>query len=131
MVLVDDDQILSFHNICAHRALKLVWGEIGCDKRFVCPYHAWSYDTDGKLRGIPDRQAFPDIDIAESSLVPVSCEVWKGLIFINLDPNPRQTLRQFLGGVVDMLDKAPLDAFRYRSEEHTSELQSLMRISSA
>src|SRR3546814_11653628 len=71
----------------------------GCDKRFVCPYHAWSYDTDGKLRGIPDRQAFPDIDIAESSLVPVSCEVWKGLIFINLDPNPRQTLRRFLGGV--------------------------------
>src|SRR3546814_20307233 len=34
-------------------------------------------------------------------------------MFINLDPNPRQTLRQFLGGVVDMLDKAPLDAFRY------------------
>src|SRR3546814_15662334 len=65
------------------------------------------------LGGIPDRQAFPDIDIAESSLVPVFCEVWKGLIFINLDPNPRQTLRQFLGGVVDMLDKAPLDAFRY------------------
>src|SRR3546814_952922 len=90
-------------------------------------------------------------------------------MFINLDPNPRQTLRQFLGGVVDMLDKAPLDAFRYsarltgivksnwksgldaasegyhvqtlhrdsakdmvcRSEEHTSELQSLMRISYA
>src|SRR3546814_17718157 len=50
-----DDQIRAFHNICSHRALKLVWGERGCDKRFVCPYHAWSYDTDGKLRGIPDR----------------------------------------------------------------------------
>src|SRR3546814_9543623 len=50
-----DDQIRAFHNICSHRALKLVWGERGCDKRFVCPYHAWSYDTDGKLRG--DRKS--------------------------------------------------------------------------
>src|SRR3546814_13419428 len=84
----------------------------------VCSSDLWSYDTDGKLRGIPDRQAFPDIDIAESSLVPVSCEVSKGLIFIHLDPNQRQTLRQFLGGVVAMLDKAPLVAFRYSARLH-------------
>jgi phenylpropionate dioxygenase-like ring-hydroxylating dioxygenase large terminal subunit len=109
-----DDVIRAFHNVCSHRALKLVWGERGCDKQFICPYHAWSYGADGSLRGVPDRQeSFPDLDVATSGLTPVSLEIWKGLIFINLDKNPRQSLRTFLGGVADMLDETPLDKFRY------------------
>jgi phenylpropionate dioxygenase-like ring-hydroxylating dioxygenase large terminal subunit len=105
--------IRAFHNVCAHRALKLVWGESGCDRRFVCPYHAWTYDAEGRLTGVPDRAAFPDLDVASSGLVPVAIEVWKGLVFINLDPAPRQTLAQFLGGIVGLLEDKPLDKFRY------------------
>lgn len=109
-----DDVIRAFHNICSHRALKLVWGEQGCNRRlFVCPYHAWSYATDGSLRGVPDRESFPDLDAATSGLTPIALEVWKGLIFINLDPAPRQTLTEFLAGLVELLDGAPLDEFRY------------------
>src|SRR3546814_4464571 len=82
---------------CALRAVRLVCGEQGCDSQFVCPYHAWSYASDGRLRGVPDRAAsFPDLDFATSGLTPIAIEVWKG-----------------------------------RSEEHTSELQSLMRNSYA
>ncbi len=108
-----DDVIRAFHNVCAHRALKLVWGESGCAQQFVCPYHAWSYDGEGRLRGVPDRRAFPDLDVAGSGLVPVSIEVWQGLIFVNLDPFPRQTLTEFLGGLVPLLEDKPLDRFRY------------------
>jgi phenylpropionate dioxygenase-like ring-hydroxylating dioxygenase large terminal subunit len=108
-----NDVIRAFHNVCSHRALKLVWSERGCDKQFVCPYHAWSYGTDGSLRGIPDRQSFPNVDLATSGLVPVNIETWKGLIFVNLDRNPRQTLREFLGQVADLLEDTPLDKFRY------------------
>jgi phenylpropionate dioxygenase-like ring-hydroxylating dioxygenase large terminal subunit len=108
-----DRKIRAFHNVCSHRSLKLVWGESGCSKQFVCPYHAWSYGSDGSLRGIPDRQAFPDLDQATSGLTPVSIEVWKGLVFINLDAHPRQTLTEFLGGIVGLLERAPLDNFRY------------------
>jgi phenylpropionate dioxygenase-like ring-hydroxylating dioxygenase large terminal subunit len=109
-----DGVVRAFHNICSHRALKLVWGEQGCDRQFVCPYHAWSYTTDGTLRGVPDRAAsFPDLDMAASGLVPIALEIWKGLIFINLDPAPAQSLRTFLGGVADLLDDSPLDQFRY------------------
>jgi phenylpropionate dioxygenase-like ring-hydroxylating dioxygenase large terminal subunit len=108
-----DNVIRAFHNVCSHRALKLVWSERGCGKQFVCPYHAWSYGTDGSLRGIPDRQSFPDVDPATSGLTPVSVEIWKGLIFVNLDRNPRQTLREFLGGAAEILEHTPLDKFRY------------------
>ncbi|WP_257539233.1 aromatic ring-hydroxylating dioxygenase subunit alpha [Sphingobium sp. CFD-1] len=109
-----DGIIRAFHNVCSHRALKLVWGEQGCDSQFVCPYHAWSYASDGRLRGVPDRAAsFPDLDFATSGLTPIAIEVWKGLIFINLDPEPAQTLRDFLGGVMDLLEDTPLDRFRY------------------
>jgi phenylpropionate dioxygenase-like ring-hydroxylating dioxygenase large terminal subunit len=105
--------IRAFHNVCSHRALKVVWSERGCAKQFVCPYHAWSYGTDGSLRGIPDRQSFPDVDPATSGLTPVSVEIWKGLIFVNLDRNPRQTLKEFLGGAAEILEPTPLDKFRY------------------
>ncbi len=108
-----DGIIRAFHNVCSHRSLKLVWGEQGCDRQFVCRYHAWTYATDGSLRGVPDRQAFGDLDPAETALVQIACEVWKGLVFINLDPNPRQTLAEFLGGLTDLLEDAPLDKFRY------------------
>jgi phenylpropionate dioxygenase-like ring-hydroxylating dioxygenase large terminal subunit len=108
-----DHQIRAFHNVCSHRSLKVVWGEQGCNKQFVCPYHAWTYGMDGRLRGVPDRQAFPDLDQEASGLTPINIEVWKGLIFINLDNKPRQTLQEFLGGMVGLLDGAPLDEFRY------------------
>jgi phenylpropionate dioxygenase-like ring-hydroxylating dioxygenase large terminal subunit len=108
-----DGKIRAFHNACSHRSLKLVWGEKGCDHRLVCPYHGWSYDTEGSLRVIPDREAFPDVDMAASGLTPIATEVWKGLVFVNLDPRPRQTLKEFLGPVVGLLENAPLDAFRY------------------
>jgi phenylpropionate dioxygenase-like ring-hydroxylating dioxygenase large terminal subunit len=113
LVRAESGEIRAFHNVCSHRSLKLVWGEKGCDRQFVCPYHAWTYSGDGSLRGIPDRAAFPHVDQARSGLMPVAVEVWRGLVFINLDPHPRQTLREFLGGVADILDEAPLDAFRY------------------
>src|ERR1700710_427276 len=72
-----DHQIRAFHNVCSHRSLKVVWGEQGCNKQFVCPYHAWTYGMDGRLRGVPDRQAFPDLDQEASGLTPINIEVWK------------------------------------------------------
>lgn len=108
-----DGVVRAFHNVCSHRALKLVWGESGCDRQFVCPYHAWTYGADGSLRGVPDRVSFPDLDVATSGLTPINVEVWNGLVFVNLDPSPRQTLREFLGGIAPLLDAAPIGDFRY------------------
>ena len=40
-------------NRCAHRGVKLCRHEFGNTRFFVCPYHQWSYDATGALRGVP------------------------------------------------------------------------------
>ena len=50
-------ELRAFYNVCAHRGTKLLDDEPGCghvSKVFKCPYHAWSYDLDGRLVGTPN-----------------------------------------------------------------------------
>ena len=78
------DQIRAFHNVCSHRVNMLVLDQAGKKDRFVCRYHNWSYRNDGSLLGVPDRTNFFDLDLKEKGLTPIACDVWEGLIFINL-----------------------------------------------
>ena len=54
-----DGELRAFYNVCAHRGTKLLDDEPACghvSKVFKCPYHAWSYDLDGRLRRDPERR---------------------------------------------------------------------------
>lgn len=83
----DDGELRGFHNVCRHRAARLVDGSKGhCERRITCPYHAWSYTLDGRLFGLPDRQAFPGLDTSRHGLVPVELEVFMGFVFVRLEP---------------------------------------------
>ena len=82
-----DDAIKAFHNICSHRASVLLTEPNGKVGRFVCPYHAWTYALDGRLIAVPEAHEFACLDKSEHGLMRVRCETWRGLIFINLDPN--------------------------------------------
>ena len=76
----NDGDVRAFHNVCRHRAARLLDGPRGsCTRRIVCPYHAWSYDFEGRLASVGDRSAFPHLDIARESLVPVEMEIYAGL----------------------------------------------------
>lgn len=89
MVLVDKDETLSaFHNICRHRGATLLEGAGNTGKSIVCPYHRWTYVTDGRLKGMPHMQTcFPDLDRASLGLKPASVGLFKGLVFVNADPD--------------------------------------------
>jgi phenylpropionate dioxygenase-like ring-hydroxylating dioxygenase large terminal subunit len=51
-----DNAIRAFANVCRHRGSRLVDGEAGCARRLTCPYHAWTYATDGRLVGVPMKE---------------------------------------------------------------------------
>jgi phenylpropionate dioxygenase-like ring-hydroxylating dioxygenase large terminal subunit len=95
-----DDVVRAFYNICRHRANKLVPDNSqGCKLAFTCPFHAWTYAADGRLAGVTDESQFVDLDKSRLSLMPVHCEVSEGLVFVNFDRQPRETLREWLGEV--------------------------------
>lgn len=85
VVRADDGQVRAFHNLCRHRASRLVGGEAGCAKRLTCPYHAWTYALDGRLIGVPHRRDYPGLDPARLGLVAVELEAWRGFLFVRLE----------------------------------------------
>lgn len=98
----DDRQIRAFHNVCKHRSNKLVWKkETGQASRFFCSFHGWTFDLHGRLTVVPREELFRDFDKNDFPLTPIAIDTWEGFIFINLDPQPQETLRQFLGDIYD------------------------------
>jgi carnitine monooxygenase subunit len=80
-----DGSIRAFTNVCRHRAMRLVEGPGGCAKKLVCPYHAWTYETDGRLSGVPMKSDYPGLDASKHGLAPVEVEVWRGFVFVRLE----------------------------------------------
>lgn len=81
----DDGAVRAFTNVCRHRASRLLDGASGCAKKLVCPYHAWTYENDGRLSGVPFRSQYPGLDLADNGLFTVEHEVWNGFVFIRLE----------------------------------------------
>ena len=104
-----DGKLRAFHNVCSHRQSTLAWDQKGHARRFVCKYHGWGYDLEGNLRSVPDEQYFYGLDKSRCGLTPLAVDAVSGLVFINLDPAPEQTLRQSLGEIVGRLAEFPLE----------------------
>ncbi len=82
----DDGHIRVLANVCRHRGMMLAEGK-GNAKRFVCPYHAWSYSRDGQLvrAARMDNKGF---QISDYRLPEYSSEIWQGFIYVNLTDAP-------------------------------------------
>ena len=89
--------LAAFVNACRHRGARLVEG-CGAGRRFVCPYHAWSYDSDdGALVGIPYDEAFEGVNRDELGLVPLDVQEAHGLIGVLPTPGRDFDLAAYLG----------------------------------
>lgn len=97
VVIRDESGTLrAFHNVCRHRAARLLDGDRGrCERHITCPYHAWSYAFDGRLAGIPFKTQYPQIRDGDYGLVPIDCVVYLGFVFI-----------RFTSGGVDLAESA-------------------------
>ena len=74
-------EVRAYLNMCTHRAMMLV--DAPCKKNVLtCPFHGWSFDLEGDVVGMPEPEAFENIDKVSKSLVKVPVKEWAGLIFI-------------------------------------------------
>ncbi len=102
----DDEKLRAFYNVCRHHAAAVVPQTQGCAKQFRCPYHGWTYDIDGALKGMVEFDGVCNFDRADNGLVPIRVDVWENFVFVNLD-GKAAPLQNFLGAVPDLV--APLD----------------------
>ena len=118
-----DGQVRAFANVCRHRAMRLVEGPGGCAKKLVCPYHAWTYEADGRLSGVPHKAEYPALNMAQSGLAPVSLELWRGFVFVRLEdagfPSVAEMMAPFEAEIAPYKFEAmqPMGAVRHRPRQ--------------
>jgi len=83
-----DGELRAFFNVCRHHAAAVMTAPCGKVDRLRCPYHGWTYDLAGKLRGLPEMDGVAELDKSTMGLVPVAVATWEHFVFVHLDPDP-------------------------------------------
>ena len=97
-----DGRLRAMSNVCLHRMSTLLEGS-GCKKAIVCPYHAWSYNLDGSLRGAPAMTRNEAFSKDSYRLPQIRCEEWLGWIMVTLDQDAPPVSQQ-LADVSSLID---------------------------
>ncbi|MFN4143385.1 SRPBCC family protein [Aestuariivirga sp.] len=84
-----DGMIRGFFNVCQHRAHQLLTGSGNVKNAIRCPYHSWTYEFDGALRGAPKCEEVEGFDRASVRLAQIGVDVIGGFVFVNLDKSAR------------------------------------------
>jgi phenylpropionate dioxygenase-like ring-hydroxylating dioxygenase large terminal subunit len=95
-----DGAVRVLSRVCAHRAMDIMpdgsgFPRKGSTRLLSCPYHAWTYELDGRLRGCPHMQNAAGFDRADWPLPEVRSEVWNGFVFVNLDGKAAPLFEQY------------------------------------
>jgi nitrite reductase/ring-hydroxylating ferredoxin subunit len=110
-----DGAVRAFLNYCRHRGARPADG-CGNTHRFTCPYHAWTYDSAGRLVGMPGQEGFAEIDRGDYGLVALPCEERHGLIWAVLTAGAGIDVATHLGPLDD-----ELAAWDLASHQHFAE----------
>lgn len=103
VIRMQDGGLRAMYNVCPHRGAQILEGKGNCNQRIRCHYHAWSFDFEGHLRGLPRSDRFPETIKSMVCLSPAKVETWGGFVFVNADPGA-EPLTHYLAGFPDYLE---------------------------
>src|SRR6202011_6371309 len=86
----------AFENVSLPRQSQIVSG-CGSPRRFSCPYHAWTYDLDGNLVGVPGKEGFPESSARSARLTELPATEYAGFLWLALDPKASLDVAARLG----------------------------------
>jgi phenylpropionate dioxygenase-like ring-hydroxylating dioxygenase large terminal subunit len=89
----------AFYNVCRHRGATLVCDRSGTSKAFSCPFHAWTYNTEGGLLGVSRSSSFGAASKDELGLIALPCVERYGLIWVGRTPGEPIDIDSYLGGL--------------------------------
>ena len=93
----EDMKARAFLNVCRHRGSQVCEEGRGEKRNFICPYHAWTYNHEGKLVGMYGEKTFGDLNKDEFGLIELNCEERAGLIWVTLNPEVQFDIDSWLG----------------------------------
>ena len=100
----EDKKIRAFLNVCRHRGSKVCEEGSGENRNFICPYHAWTYNHEGKLIGMYGEKTFGDINKEDFGLIELQCVERSGLVWVMLDPEETFNIDNWLGDFAPELE---------------------------
>src|SRR5690242_14056931 len=115
MVRHTDGTVRVLMNRCAHKGTKLVYDFAGnTGKTFRCPYHAWTYRTDGTLLNIPLKEGYEGTRLSDTSaargLAQVKNETYRGFVFARLAEHGvgfKEFFGDSLSSIDNLADRSP------------------------
>ena len=117
LVVLKDQQgeLKAFHNICRHRGCEVLEGSGNTGKTIVCPYHRWTYQLGGALRGVTnEKECFEKVEREGMGLHQASVGVYADLVFVNPAAKPTTSFEEFIG---------PMDEHRWPHSFSNGELE--------
>jgi Rieske 2Fe-2S family protein len=113
----DDGELHGFYNVCSHRGTKFLDDEPStghAKKAFVCPYHAWTYDLNGRLIGTPNVKEDETFDRSAFPLHQVAVDSYAGFLFVNLAREPRPLMEALTDGAesITAFERFKMDELR-------------------
>ncbi|HET7708916.1 MAG TPA: aromatic ring-hydroxylating dioxygenase subunit alpha [Sphingomicrobium sp.] len=122
-----DGQLHVMANVCRHRGTRLIeTADVVSSKRIVCPYHAWTYGSDGGLLAIPRADSLPGIDKADRPLMRFPCLESGGFIWFARDPNADFGMVHALAEDMDAFGMAGLHLYRRKLHAVASNWKQVM-----
>lgn len=112
VVRTSPTEIRAYINSCLHRGT-LLRTEGGCVQSFRCPFHAWTWNLEGKLVNMHQDWDLSHVNADDMNLPQAQVGTWGGFVFINFDENC-EPLTSYLENLPEHFDSFDLDK-RYKA----------------